>query len=93
MWGLINKIMLSCLEATKLSTQKSFRKLRRKERIKLRLHNTMCHACRKFDTQSTYIDHVIEKHFDEIRLDSSICLSDEKKKALQNAINQSLSNS
>ncbi|WP_255698180.1 zf-HC2 domain-containing protein [Billgrantia desiderata] len=44
-----------CKEATRLMSLKLDRKLTFQERVSLRLHLTMCHACRQCDQQFTLL--------------------------------------
>lgn len=55
--------MLMCKEATRLMSLKLDRKLNFQERISLRLHISMCHACRECDRQFTLL-HEARKRLD-----------------------------
>lgn len=47
--------MLMCKEATRLMSLKLDRKLTFQERVSLRLHLSMCRACRECDRQFTLL--------------------------------------
>lgn len=47
--------MLSCREVTRLVSDAQERPLGLQERMSLRMHITMCSACRKFENQMTTI--------------------------------------
>lgn len=47
--------MLSCREVTRLVSDAQERPLGLQERMSLRMHITMCSACRKFEEQMTTI--------------------------------------
>jgi len=47
--------MLSCREVTRLVSDAQERPLGLQERLSLRMHMTMCSACRKFEDQLTTI--------------------------------------
>lgn len=86
----MNKIMLTCLQATKLTTQRSFRNLSIMEKLQLKMHHSVCHACRKFDSQNIYIDHAVKNHFSIIENKSELKLSDERKNNISQVIDSSL---
>jgi heterodisulfide reductase subunit B len=86
----MNKIMLTCLQATKLTTQRSFRNLSVTEKLQLKMHHSVCHACRKFDSQNTYIDHAVKNYFHIVEKNSELRLSDERKKNISEVIDSSL---
>ena len=79
MGHLMNKLMLSCEDATSLMSIKSFRMLSMKERIKLRMHLWACIYCRRFNVQNEIIDEGIKDllHPEHNHLH---CLSEEKKR-------------
>ena len=90
MWQWMNKIMLTCLEATKLTVQKSFRELSYTERLQLKMHHSICHACRKFDSQSTFIDHAVKNFYDKAQNNSELKLSGDRKKTISDAIDRKM---
>ena len=55
--------MLMCKEATRLMSIKHDRPLTFQERLSLRLHLSMCGACRECDRQFTLL-HEIKRSFD-----------------------------
>ncbi|MFB6343465.1 hypothetical protein ACE1ET_17205 [Saccharicrinis sp. FJH62] len=84
----MNKIMLTCLEATKLTVQKSFRKLSFTEKLQLKMHHTVCHACRKFDSQNTFIDHAVKTYIESTEKNNDLKLSDRRKKVISDAMHE-----
>lgn len=71
---MIKRLMLSCRAATELMEKKLHSELSRSEEIKLKVHNLMCAACRRYEKQS----HIIEQLF----------RSKEKAEAQKNTANQ-----
>ncbi len=53
--------MLSCSEVTRLVSDSHERPLGLQERMSLRMHLTMCSACRKFEVQMTTIRAAMRK--------------------------------
>ncbi len=67
----ITKILfLSCLKASELIEKKLHFKLSFRERLQLKIHKSMCEACRIYEKQSTLIEKGISMqmpgHADEI---------------------------
>lgn len=87
---LMDKILLSCKEATRLITLRSYRKLKFRERLQVKMHTTMCHPCRKFGNQSKYIDHAVEHLVKQFHQVSEEELSSEVKSELQKEIEAGL---
>jgi hypothetical protein len=58
---LISKIVVSCKKATLLTEKGKWTRLTIKERFRLRLHNNICVACKKFTHQSDLIDEALQK--------------------------------
>ncbi|HKJ42383.1 MAG TPA: hypothetical protein VKA27_09825 [Sunxiuqinia sp.] len=85
---MMNKLMLTCKEATLLISIKSFRKLNLSEALKLRMHLMACISCRRFNRQNKIIDQGINEalHPEHDHLHR---LSKEKKEELQKTISQS----
>ncbi|MDX1464447.1 MAG: zf-HC2 domain-containing protein [Halomonas sp.] len=54
--------MMMCKEATRLMSLRQDRPLSFQERLSLRLHLTMCSACRECDRQFTLL-HGVGRHF------------------------------
>ncbi len=57
---LMHFLLLSCLKATRLIEKKLYIRLSLKERIQLKLHKSMCNACRLYDKQTHIIDEVLK---------------------------------
>lgn len=91
MGKLMNKLMLSCEDATFLITIKPFRKLSLIERIQLRMHLLACVYCDRFDKQNTAIDHGMNELLKSGNSHSK-GLSQEKKNTIESAIKQSIDN-
>jgi hypothetical protein len=87
---LMNKIMLTCKQATFYSSIKSFQKLNLVRQIQLKLHFMACKACHDFDHQSQIIDQSLLDFQQNNRLQSKEKLSEEKTLQLKNLINQHL---
>ena len=84
---MMNKMMLTCEDATYLMSIKSFRKLNLSEALKFRLHLLACIYCRRFNRQNNIIDQGIKDllHPEHEHLHR---LSKEKKEKLQKTIDQ-----
>lgn len=52
---------LSCYKATELIEKKLHIKLSFKEKMQLKIHKSMCSACRLYDKQSIVIDDALKK--------------------------------
>lgn len=52
--------MLSCKKATLLIEKKSILPLSLKENIQLKMHKSMCNACKAYEIQSQKIDTVLK---------------------------------
>ena len=55
-------LFLSCLKATELIEKKLHVKLSIKEKLRLKMHKSMCNACRRYDKQSKIIDNVLKNY-------------------------------
>ena len=58
-------LFLSCFKATELIEKKLHVKLSFKEKIRLKMHKSMCNACRLYDKQSVVIDEALKKNNDK----------------------------
>ncbi len=87
---LMAKIMLSCVQATKLSAVKNYRKLGFVEKMQLKMHLFVCSNCKAFHKQGHQIEEAVHQFlFDEKYL-SEKHLSEEKKSKIQNTVDQEL---
>ena len=86
----MNKIILTCLSATHLSSIKDLKKLKRKERFQLKIHLMLCNHCREFDHQSFKVEEAMQKFLFDPNLLSDESLSEEKKSNLQKSLNQDI---
>jgi len=62
MMAFMRRIMLSCEEATFVSTKKMVQGVDLRDRMKLRMHLTACKHCRKFYYQTRIIDNALRHH-------------------------------
>ncbi len=88
---MMNKLMLSCDEATMLITRSDFEQLSSIKQFKLKMHLASCSMCRNFKQQSSIITsqiNVMKKDLDANKM--RVALSDDSKKNLQNLINKNL---
>lgn len=81
--------MLSCEKASELIEKKINSKLTAKENIQLRLHTSMCDACRAWEKQSVNLDQTLSRHIsDQSKQDSpdKKSLPDDAKRAILESI-------
>jgi hypothetical protein len=57
----INSIMITCVKATELIEKQQVHSLSAGERLKLRLHVSMCGACKAYQKQSKTIEKAINR--------------------------------
>ena len=62
MKNIMHFLFLSCLKATELIEKKLHIQLNFKQKLQLKLHKSMCKACRLYGKQSKLIDESIKKH-------------------------------
>ncbi len=55
-------LFLSCLKATELIEKKLHIKLSVKEKLRLKMHKSMCNACRRYDKQSKIMDNALKNY-------------------------------
>ncbi|MCB0600202.1 MAG: hypothetical protein KDC28_03205 [Saprospiraceae bacterium] len=60
-----NPLLVSCKEATVLVEKKLQNELSMVERVQLILHTAICAACRTYQRQSTKIDEILKKGFNQ----------------------------
>ena len=84
----MNKVMLSCEEASLVATQNDLDKVSCAKRLQLRMHLMGCKFCREFARQTKMINTEIDrmKEIDPAHLE--VHLSPSQKKRLQEAIEQ-----
>ena len=88
---MMNKLMLSCDEATMLITRSDFEQLSSIKQFKLKMHLASCSMCRNFKHQSSIITsqvNVLKKELDSNKM--TVALSDDSKKNLQDLINKNI---
>ena len=57
----MSKMMLSCKKATELIEKQWVVRLSMQENIQLKMHTTMCSACKEYQKQSEIIERVLER--------------------------------
>jgi predicted anti-sigma-YlaC factor YlaD len=57
---IIQKLMLSCQHATFLIEKKQEFRLNTGERLHLKMHLLMCHACRTYSQQSSLLNRILK---------------------------------
>ena len=88
---MMNKLMLSCDEATMLITRSDFEQLSSIKQFKLKMHLASCSMCRNFKQQSSIITsqiNLLKKDLDTNKM--RVVLSDNSKKNLQELIDRNL---
>jgi hypothetical protein len=58
-------LFLSCLKASELIEKKFHFKLSFTEKLQLKVHKSMCSACRLYEEHSEIIEQGIARHFDD----------------------------
>lgn len=61
MYRLMNWMLLSCKKVTELIEKESLFQLSAKERMRLKLHASMCAGCKNYQKQSQFIDAIIKQ--------------------------------
>ena len=72
----MNLLMLSCKKATELIEKRSVVGLSVRERIQLKIHTSMCTACKAYEGQSQTIDLALDE-FTKVKEQNHITLSEE----------------
>ncbi|RLD68104.1 MAG: hypothetical protein DRI84_00530 [Bacteroidetes bacterium] len=88
---MMNKLMLSCDDATMLITRSDFEQLSSIKQFKLKMHLASCSMCRNFKQQSSIITsqvNYLKTNFDAGNF--QIVLNDDKKKLIQSAIDKKI---
>lgn len=86
----LKKIQYNCRQATFLIEKKHVKKLSLREAIELRIHQAGCSACRLYDTQSRFIQQMMQKLFHDSVHSSASPLDDSFKQELQGRIEEEL---
>jgi len=81
---MLDKMMISCENATLFVSQKEEHKLSISNRMKLLLHLAVCKFCRLFEQQNNFLTRQF-KH-----ISTTLSLSEIEKEELQNKINSEL---
>jgi len=85
---LMDKIMLTCKQATFFISIRNFQKLKLVKRLQLQLHLMACTGCRAFNQQNRIIDKTLLEFHQNTQLQSEEELSPEKKSYLKSTVNQ-----
>ena len=89
---MMNRLMLSCDDATMLITRSDFEQLSSVKQFRLKMHLASCLMCRNFKQQSSIITsqiNVLKKELDINKM--RVALSDDSKKNMQGIIDKHLS--
>jgi hypothetical protein len=62
---LLNVLLISCRRASELVHKKHNQGLNRKENLKLKVHTTMCSACKTFENQTDQIEVALKQKLNE----------------------------
>lgn len=81
----MNVFFLSCKKATELIEKSEISPLSGTEKIQLKLHTSMCKACKSYKKQSVIIDKALSNWLDKEEKNENISLS---KKSKSNIINK-----
>lgn len=61
MKSLLNILLLSCKKATELIEKNEITPLSKKEKLQLRIHTSMCKACRSYEKQSDILEKALSE--------------------------------
>lgn len=89
---LMNYIMLSCKKATLLIETSHARPLSFIERIKLKMHLSMCDKCSGYQKQSFLIENALKSKRKNFPNNHNITLSESTKATIQRALDDKLKN-
>jgi hypothetical protein len=73
-------LFLSCLKATELIEKKMHFHLTLSEKLQLKLHKSMCQACKLYENQSHFIDTGISRHIGRLGKEQPVDLEQLKQK-------------
>jgi len=80
-------IMLSCNKATELIEKKLLTKLSFREKVQLKMHQSLCDACTAYEKQSKLMDELLSKHIrndgDSVKSNDIVENEELKKKILE----------
>ncbi|PKL85945.1 MAG: hypothetical protein CVV22_05275 [Ignavibacteriae bacterium HGW-Ignavibacteriae-1] len=83
---MLKKIMITCKEATLLSSKSEETKLSIGDLVKLKMHLTMCKVCANFDSQVKLLMEAVKM------IDSDVNLTEEEKTELKRMLNDNMNN-
>lgn len=64
------KLWLSCLKATELIDKKSVVKLSVRENLQLKMHTSICNACKEYEKQSIFLSTLISTHIQKTNIEN-----------------------
>jgi len=80
---LMHILFLSCLKATELIEKKMHFKLSVVEKLQLKVHKSMCDACRNYEKQNYFIEKAITNYKEIDTQKLTVDLSDLKKSIIK----------
>ena len=83
---LFKKIVNNCEQATLLILKKNEQGLSLKERLKLFYHLLFCDLCKRFGSQTLFVDDALHKCCDHLSYFPTHILSEELKKKIQQLV-------
>lgn len=91
MMKLMNKMILSCKDATFYASVKKFKAMSTLRKLQLKIHLLICADCYKFNQQSELIDEGLATLYENLPNDLEETLSAHKKTELEQVVNKHLS--
>jgi len=79
--------MISCKEASYLTSKKEEGKISLAERLKLAFHLMMCRFCKMFDKQNTFIAHHAKQMEDALADGNEVLLPETVKQRINDSMN------
>lgn len=86
---LLLKVMISCREATRLSSERFERSLSLGERWRLGFHNLFCVACRRWYPQLESLQQCLcewKRRDGEAQIESGLCLDEQTRARMKEAL-------
>lgn len=74
-----NKLTNSCKVTVELIDKKKFSKLTLLDKVKLKLHKSMCKTCNAYENRSNFLDKAIDKLYNQKQPHNKAKLSEERK--------------
>ena len=83
---IIARLTPSCQELARLSSEALERKLSLREKLLIRLHNTVCSWCQCYEKQLQSIHQAVEGKGDVLGEEVDCCMSQDKKERLKSLL-------